>query len=97
VGLDLAGPRLVAPHPGGGAPNSRRLVLDAGGAWLATSEPDCGLRRVALEPTVRPGPCLHAGELSADSVSYDAAHERLYFSTQESDNSDIGWMRLARR
>ena len=97
AGMDLAGARLVAPHPGGGAPNSRRLVLEAGGAWLAASGPDCGLRRVALEPTVQPGPCLHPGELAADSVSYDAAHERLYFSTSEAEKSDIGWMRLARR
>jgi len=97
AGLDLAGPRQVASRPGGGAPSSRRLVLEAGGPWLADSDADCGLRRVDLEPSVKPGPCLHPGALAADSVSYNAVHRRLYFSTQEAEKSDIGWMQLARR
>ena len=94
---DLSAPRLVATRPAGGAPGSRRLVLEADGSWLAASEPGCGLRRIALEPAVRPGPCLHPGQLGMDAVSYDALHGRLYFSTQETEKSDIGWMQLARR
>jgi Tol biopolymer transport system component/DNA-binding winged helix-turn-helix (wHTH) protein len=94
AGLDLAQPKFIAERPAAGAPSSRRLVVGQQGLWLAASDEQCGLRWTALEEPGQPSRCLHAGKLGVTSFSYDSRRQRLYYSSELADNSDIGWMQL---
>ena len=94
TGLDLTQPKLIAKRPAPGAPSSRRLVIGKQGIWLAASDEQCGLRWTALEESGQPSRCLHAEKLGVTSFSYDNRRQRLYYSSEQSDNSDIGWMQL---
>jgi Tol biopolymer transport system component/DNA-binding winged helix-turn-helix (wHTH) protein len=94
AGLDLASPKFVAERPAPGAPNSRRLVIGRDGIWLAAADEKCGLLWTELEAQGQPSRCLLTESLGVTSFSRDDLHGQLYFSSEKSDNSDIGWMPL---
>ncbi|HVI58126.1 MAG TPA: winged helix-turn-helix domain-containing protein [Luteimonas sp.] len=94
AGLDLARPTRIAKQPSPGAPASRRLVIGGDGIWLAAADADCGLRWTVLEGSSQPSRCLHKEFLGVTSFSYDRRRQRLYYSSEIADNSDIGWMQL---
>jgi Tol biopolymer transport system component/DNA-binding winged helix-turn-helix (wHTH) protein len=91
--LSLHGIAKISDRPafGGG----RRLVITEDQVRLAAPTEDCGLRLIELDPKAeRPGACLHAEPLPLTGVSLDVRNDRLYFSSERDENSDIGWMRL---
>ena len=79
------------PAFGGG----RRLIPTRQGLWLAAPGEGCGFRLIELSgPTEQPGRCLYPKPIELSGVSLDELHQRLYFSAEQDDNSDIGWVRL---
>ncbi len=79
------------PAFGGG----RRLVITDDQVRLVVPAEGCGLKLIELDANgEKPGRCLHAGPLDLTGVSLDGRHDRLYFSSEHDQNSDIGWMRL---
>jgi Tol biopolymer transport system component len=91
--LALRNIRRIHDRPafGGG----RRLIPTEKGLWLAAATEGCGLRLIEISgPTEQPGRCLHREPIDITGVSFDEKHQRLYFSAEQGDSSDIGWARL---
>ena len=89
----LKGAREIGERPmvGGG----RRLIVTPDRVWLAATSEDCGLQEIAVTGKDGPDTCLMTGPLAVTGVSYDAVHQRLYYSAERDEGSDIGWMRLS--
>ncbi|MFL6591860.1 MAG: winged helix-turn-helix domain-containing protein [Luteimonas sp.] len=89
--LALGDVRLVDRElePGAG----RRLALPGGAIWLGRSREGCSLQWVRLGDHGGAA-CRHPGAAELNSISYDPGHHRIYYSTQQTSNSDIGWMPL---
>jgi hypothetical protein len=79
------------PAFGGG----RRLIPTRQGLWLAAAGEGCGFRLIEISGVAeQPGRCLHREPIDLTGVSFDEQHQRLYFSAEQGDSSDIGWARL---
>jgi Tol biopolymer transport system component/DNA-binding winged helix-turn-helix (wHTH) protein len=79
------------PAFGGG----RRLAITDDQVRLAAPAEGCGLELVEIEAKdEKAGRCLHAEPIDLTGISLDGRHQRLYYSSEHDENSDIGWMRL---
>lgn len=91
----LEGARQISKRPEVGA--GRRLIIERDRVWLAMTSQTCGLEQVSVLPEVKPAHCLQPGPPAATGVSLDSVHQRLYFSAEQEELADIGWMRLPTR
>ena len=51
---------------------------------------------VVIDHESQPARCLYKPQLALSGVSLDVVHNRLYYSSEKDDNSDIGWLHLPR-
>jgi Tol biopolymer transport system component/DNA-binding winged helix-turn-helix (wHTH) protein len=90
--LQLRGARKIdeRPAPGGG----RRLIVTPDKVWLIASADSCGLLRIDVDAHGQEGTCLQAEAPGVTGVSLSPDGRQLYYSAEQDDTSDIGWMRL---
>jgi dipeptidyl aminopeptidase/acylaminoacyl peptidase len=91
---ELRGVSKISERPafGGG----RRLIFSRDKVELVAPSETCGMELVVIEHESQPPRCLYKPPLALSGVSLDAVHNRLYYSSEKDDNSDIGWLHLPR-
>ena len=92
--LQLRGARRIGERPavGGG----RRLIVTPDRVWLIASSDSCGLLRIDVDAPRQDGTCLQSEVPGVSGVSLAPDGRQLYYSAEQDDTSDIGWMRLPR-
>jgi Tol biopolymer transport system component/DNA-binding winged helix-turn-helix (wHTH) protein len=90
--LQLRGAHRIGERPavGGG----RRLIVTPDRVWLFASSDSCSLLRIDVDAPRDDGTCLQADTPGISGVSLGPDGRQLYYSAEQDDTSDIGWMRL---